>query len=88
MRIETETELAEAVKGANGPLRIKGGGTRDVGAPVVGEVLEEGAKDAAGAVADGAAKLEQEIEEGDTETPGPAPILGDELNADQADPND
>ena len=60
----------------------------EANAAVVGEVLEEGAKDAAGAVADGAAKLEQEIEEGDTETPGPAPILGDELNADQADPND
>lgn len=42
MRIESETDLAEAVKGANGPLRIKGGGTRDVGAPVVGEVLEVG----------------------------------------------
>ncbi|MEC7763199.1 MAG: FAD-binding protein [Pseudomonadota bacterium] len=42
MRIESETDLAEAVKGAKGPLRIKGGGTRDLGAPVVGEVLEVG----------------------------------------------
>jgi glycolate oxidase FAD binding subunit len=34
-----ETELAEAVAGATGPLRIAGGGTRPVGAPVAGEVL-------------------------------------------------
>lgn len=60
----------------------------EANAAVVGEVLEEGAKDAAGAVAEGAADLEQHIEEGDKESPGPAPILGDELNSDQADPND
>jgi glycolate oxidase FAD binding subunit len=41
-RIESEAELAEVVAGANGALRVKGGGTRDVGAPVVGEVLEVG----------------------------------------------
>jgi glycolate oxidase FAD binding subunit len=39
MRPETETALAEVVKGAEGPLRIVGGGTRDIGVPVVGEVL-------------------------------------------------
>ncbi len=39
MRPETETALAEVVKSAEGPLRIVGGGTRDIGAPVVGEVL-------------------------------------------------
>jgi glycolate oxidase FAD binding subunit len=35
----TEAELAEAVAGAAGPLRIAGGGTRDIGRPVAGEVL-------------------------------------------------
>ncbi|MCP5038229.1 MAG: FAD-binding protein [Rhodobacteraceae bacterium] len=39
MRPETETELAELVAGAAGPLRIIGGGTRDIGRPVNGEVL-------------------------------------------------
>ena len=34
-----EKELAEAVAGAKGPLRIVGGGTRAVGRPVDGEVL-------------------------------------------------
>lgn len=34
-----ETELAEAVAGAAGPLRIVGGGTRPVGAPLAGDVL-------------------------------------------------
>lgn len=42
MRIENEEALADAVAAATGPLRIKGGGTRDVGAPVLGEVLEVG----------------------------------------------
>ncbi|MBX7532595.1 hypothetical protein K3165_06650 [Qipengyuania sp. 1XM1-15A] len=60
----------------------------EANAAVVGEVIEEGAKDAAGAVSEGAANLEQHIEEGDKESPGPAPILGDELNSDQANPND
>lgn len=60
----------------------------EANAAVVGEVIEEGAKDAAGAVSEGAANLEQHIEEGDKESPGPAPILGDDLNSDQADQND
>lgn len=60
----------------------------EANAAVAGEVLEEGAKEAAGAVAEGASNLESHIEEGDTESPGPAPVLGDELNADQADPNE
>lgn len=36
---QTEAELAEAVAGADGPLRIIGGGTRPIGAPVGGTVL-------------------------------------------------
>ena len=36
---KTEVELATAVKSANGPLRIRGGGTRDYGRPVRGEVI-------------------------------------------------
>ncbi|WP_074221725.1 FAD-binding protein [Rhodovulum sp. ES.010] len=35
----TEAKLAEAVAGARGPLRILGGGTRPVGAPVEGDDL-------------------------------------------------
>jgi len=42
MRAETEAELAEMIVGAEGPLRIRGGGTRDVGRPVDGAVLETG----------------------------------------------
>ncbi|MCA0978439.1 hypothetical protein LCM19_08690 [Qipengyuania flava] len=57
----------------------------EANAAVVGEVIEDGTKKAAGAVSEGAANLERNIEEGDKETPGPAPILGDELNRDQAD---
>ena len=34
-----EADLAEAVRGANGPLRILGGGTRPVGRPVAGSAL-------------------------------------------------
>lgn len=34
-----EADLAEAVSAAQGPLRIRGGGTRPVGRPVAGEVL-------------------------------------------------
>ncbi|MBA4764938.1 MAG: entericidin EcnAB [Erythrobacter sp.] len=60
----------------------------EANAEVAGEVLEQGAKEAAGAVAEGASNLERHIEENDTETPGPAPVLGDELNADRADPNE
>ena len=39
MRPVSEAELAEAVRGANGPLRIAGGGTRAIGVGA-GEVLE------------------------------------------------
>lgn len=39
MKPQSEAELAELVAGANGPLRIVGGGTRDIGRPVEGEVL-------------------------------------------------
>ncbi|HCP82008.1 MAG TPA: 2-hydroxy-acid oxidase [Octadecabacter sp.] len=39
MTIKTEQELAEAVRGATGPLHIRGGGTRDIGNPVIGEAL-------------------------------------------------
>ncbi|MBI1220312.1 MAG: FAD-binding protein [Rhodobacteraceae bacterium] len=42
MRPADETELAEAIRAAVGPLRLRGGGTRDVGRPVAGEVLETG----------------------------------------------
>ena len=42
MRPETELELAEAVAAAPGPLRIVGGGTRDIGRPVAGARLEVG----------------------------------------------
>ncbi|QZD88758.1 entericidin EcnAB [Qipengyuania aurantiaca] len=58
----------------------------EANAAVVGEVLEDGAKKAAGAVSEGAANLERNIEEGDTETPGPAPITGQDLNEDREDP--
>ncbi len=37
--VSSEQELAEAVAAASGTLRIRGGGTRDIGRPVVGEVL-------------------------------------------------
>ena len=42
MRPETETEVAEAIRAARGPVVIRGGGTRSVGRPVTGEVLETG----------------------------------------------
>ena len=42
MKITSEQELAEAIRGANGPLRVQGGGTRDIGRPVAGERLEVG----------------------------------------------
>ncbi|MCW1930822.1 FAD-binding protein [Pararhodobacter zhoushanensis] len=42
MRPQTEAELAEAVRGAAGPLVVRGGGTRGIGRPVAGEVLETG----------------------------------------------
>lgn len=40
VRISSEEELAGVVRDASGPLRIRGGGTRDVGRPVDGEVLD------------------------------------------------
>lgn len=39
IRPKSEAELAEVVAAAQGPLRIIGGGTRDIGARVQGEVL-------------------------------------------------
>lgn len=39
MRPMTETELAEAIRDASGPLVVRGGGTRSIGRPVVGEEL-------------------------------------------------
>lgn len=40
VQVSSEEQLAEAIRGAQGPLRISGGGTRPVGRPVVGEVLD------------------------------------------------
>jgi glycolate oxidase FAD binding subunit len=40
VKVTGEEELAEAIRGAGAPFRIRGGGTRDVGRPVAGEVLE------------------------------------------------
>ena len=34
-----EADLADIIKGADGPLKIRGGGTRPIGNPVAGEVL-------------------------------------------------
>ncbi|MDO6730589.1 FAD-binding protein [Marinovum sp. 2_MG-2023] len=42
MRPTSEAELAEMIAGADGPLRICGGGTRAVGCPVAGDILETG----------------------------------------------
>ena len=39
LRPATETELSEIVAAATGPLRIVGGGTRDIGRPVAGAAL-------------------------------------------------
>lgn len=43
MTPKSEQDLAEAIKGADGPLRICGGATRDIGKPVVGETLSTAA---------------------------------------------
>ncbi|MBU2994316.1 FAD-binding protein [Octadecabacter sp. 1_MG-2023] len=43
MKPTTERDLAEAIASAKGPLRITGGGTRDVGNPVVGDALSTAA---------------------------------------------
>ena len=40
MRPETEAALAENIAAARAPLRIVGGGTRDIGTPVAGELVE------------------------------------------------
>jgi glycolate oxidase FAD binding subunit len=42
MRPESEQELADMVRGATGPLAVRGGGTRGIGRPVPGAVLETG----------------------------------------------
>ncbi len=42
MRVEDEAGLAEAIAGAEGPVRVIGGGTRDIGRPVAGARLEVG----------------------------------------------
>ena len=39
MNPQTELELVDAITGTKSPLRIIGGGTRDIGNPVVGETL-------------------------------------------------
>jgi len=43
MKPANEIELSEVIRGANGPLRIVGGGTRAIGPLNAGEVLETGA---------------------------------------------
>ncbi|WP_334192364.1 glycolate oxidase subunit GlcE [Pararhodobacter sp.] len=43
LRPETEAELAEAIRLASGPLAIRGGGTRPIGRPQPGALLETGA---------------------------------------------
>ena len=48
---------------------------------VAGEVIEEGAIDAADSVSEGAANLRDNLEAGDEEEPGPAPITGDDLGS-------
>ena len=40
MTATPEDTIAEAIKAAPGPLRIQGGGTRDIGTPVVGDLLD------------------------------------------------
>ncbi|CUH63214.1 putative FAD-linked oxidoreductase [Thalassovita gelatinovora] len=42
MTPQTEAELAEMIASATGPLRVHGGGTRPIGGPVEGAVLETG----------------------------------------------
>lgn len=42
MRPADVTELADAIRTAAGPLRVRGGGTRDLGRPLTGAVLETG----------------------------------------------
>ena len=40
--VKTEAELAERIRDANGPLQIRGGGTRPLGNPFEAEPLEAG----------------------------------------------
>lgn len=42
MRPTNECELATALRDTGGPLRIRGGGTRGIGRPVAGDLLETG----------------------------------------------
>ena len=49
---------------------------------VAGEAIEEGAIDAADAVSEGAANLRDDLEAGDTQEPGPAPVTGGEPERD------
>ncbi|MDX1779753.1 MAG: FAD-binding protein [Thalassovita sp.] len=42
MKPQTEADLAEIIAGATAPLHVQGGGTRPVGGPVTGELLETG----------------------------------------------
>lgn len=42
MRPESEADLAELIKTANGPVRVRGGGTRPIGTETDGSVLETG----------------------------------------------
>ncbi|MGR3322727.1 MAG: FAD-binding protein [Pseudooceanicola sp.] len=42
MRPESETELAEMIRAAGGPVSVRGGGTRVAWRPVPGDVLETG----------------------------------------------
>ncbi|MFN7003769.1 MAG: FAD-binding protein [Roseinatronobacter sp.] len=42
MRPASEAELSDMIRAAKGPLRVVGGGTRAIGRPVIGEILETG----------------------------------------------
>lgn len=70
---ETEQNAAETLERAAADT--------EANLDVAGEVIEESAIDAAGSVREGAAKLKEDLEAGDTEEPGPAPVLGDDLGS-------
>ncbi|MBR9650133.1 FAD-binding protein [Thalassovita aquimarina] len=42
MKPQTEADLAEIIAGASGPLQVQGGGTRPIGVPVEGALLQTG----------------------------------------------
>jgi glycolate oxidase FAD binding subunit len=42
MTPQTEADLAEIIAGASGPLQVQGGGTRPIGVPVEGTLLQTG----------------------------------------------